>query len=84
MQLPEWPLGPLKGDSPMSDIKTTPRYQVGDKVRFVHGSRLVGSVMHVQGIHSPRGRILYEIYVPMDPEPLIMPAREEDIEKVDP
>jgi hypothetical protein len=67
----------------MPNLKTTPRYKVGDKVRLVRGTRLVGSVMHVQGTHSPSGRIIYEIYVPMEPEPLILPVEEDGIEKVE-
>jgi hypothetical protein len=61
----------------MSDIKTQPRYKIGDKVRLTGGTPLVGTVMEVQGIR----RILYRIYVPMDPEPLKFEVREDEIEK---
>jgi hypothetical protein len=66
----------------MPDLVKRPRYQIGDEVRFKHGARLVGRVMRARGTYSPTGHVLYEIYVPMSSEPLILPAREEDIEKV--
>jgi hypothetical protein len=62
----------------MPDIKTQPRFKVGDKVRARFGTRLVGTVMEVQGIR----RILYSVYVPMEPEPLKLLVREDEIEKV--
>jgi hypothetical protein len=61
----------------MPDIKTQLRYKVGDRVRARFGTRLVGTVMEVQGIQ----RILYSVYVPMEPEPLILLVREDEIEK---
>jgi hypothetical protein len=64
----------------MPEIEKQPRYQVGDKVRIIGPGRLTGSVMRVQGTHSPDGHILYTVYVPMDPEPLTWLVREEEIE----
>jgi hypothetical protein len=64
----------------MSDVKK-PRYQIGDEVRLAFGSRLVGRVMEVLNAPGGSGRVLYTLYVPMDPEPLIWPVREEEIEK---
>jgi hypothetical protein len=61
----------------MPDTESRPRYKIGDKVRLTGGTRLVGTVMDVQGIR----RILYRIYVPMDPEPLVFSVREDEIEK---
>jgi hypothetical protein len=45
---------------------------------------LRGRIMTVQGQFSSSGRILYRVYVPMDPEPLIFPVHEEEIEPVNP
>jgi hypothetical protein len=65
----------------MADSATVPLYQGGDKVSLKHGSHLVGSVMEVTRIRSRSGGVLYLIYVPMDPEPLIVPVSEDEIEK---
>ncbi|HEV3261220.1 MAG TPA: hypothetical protein VG013_30485 [Gemmataceae bacterium] len=65
----------------MPDLETHPRYKVGDKVRLTSGAPLIGTVTEVRGTHSPSGRILYRIRVPMSQEPLWLDVREEEIEK---
>jgi hypothetical protein len=45
-------------------------------VRLAFGDRLAGRVTEVHGIT----RILYRVYVPLEPEPLITEVREEEIE----
>ena len=67
----------------MAQLAKQPRYKIGDQVRAKHGSRLVGRVMYARGTYSLDGEVLYEVYVPMGPEPLIMLLTEEDIEKVE-
>ena len=55
----------------------TGQYQsVGGEIRF-RDTNKTGTVMEVQGIR----RILYRIYVPMNPEPLVFSVREDEIEK---
>jgi hypothetical protein len=56
------------------------RYKVGEKVRLRFWTHLAGTVMEVHGKPPPGGGLLYRIYIPMDPEPLIVEAREEEIE----
>jgi hypothetical protein len=67
----------------MAELVKYPRYKIGDKVRVKFGSRSVGLVSEARGTYSPTGHVLYTVYVPMDPEPLMMLLREEEIEKVD-
>jgi hypothetical protein len=72
----------LKGDVKMSDAGKTPLYKIGDQVRLTFGGRMVGRVMEVQPVPpGGTGNILYRIYIPMDPEPLIPLVRENEIEK---
>ncbi len=65
----------------MPDLETHARYKVGDAVRVKFGTRMIGTVMEVRGIHSPGGRILYSVHVPMSPEPLVLEVREDEVEK---
>ena len=65
----------------MPGLKTHPRYKVGDTVQVKIGTRMIGTVMEVRGIHSPSGRILYSVHVPMSPEPLVLEVREDEVEK---
>jgi hypothetical protein len=67
----------------MPELNPQPRYNVGDKVRVTSGARLVGTVTEVRGAGPPprSGRICYRVYVPMDPEPLMLEVRDEEIEK---
>ncbi len=39
--------------------------------------------MEVSGTHSQNGHILYSVYVPMSPEPLILLVREDEIESAE-
>lgn len=68
----------------MSAFEKNPpyKYKVGDQVRLKFPTQLIGRVMEMQGGHTPESHILYTIYVPMNPEPLIVPVREDEIEKV--
>jgi len=65
----------------MPGLANNAQYKVGDKVQLKYGTRLVGTVTEVQGTHSPSGRILYRVRVPMSPEPLMLAAREDELEK---
>jgi hypothetical protein len=72
----------LKGDVERPDTEKTPLYKIGDKVRLAFGERLAGRVMEVHAVPpGGSGRIRYRLYVPMDPEPLMLEVRESDIEK---
>lgn len=66
----------------MLELVKVPRYKVGDKVRVVFGARLVGIVTEARGTYSPTANVLYHVRVPMDPEPLLLLMREDEIEKV--
>ena len=65
----------------MPDLKKQPRFKVGDQVRLTFGTRLVGTVMEARGTYLPSGHILYRVYVPMEPEPLVLEVREDEVEK---
>jgi hypothetical protein len=57
------------------------QFQVGDKVRISFGARLVGTVTEVRVSPTQAGLVFYRVRVPMDPEPLWMEVREDEIEK---
>jgi hypothetical protein len=67
----------------MAELVKRPRFQVLDKVRLKHGSQFVGTIAEARGTYNPDGNVLYRVHVPMDPEPLYLLVREEDIEKVE-
>lgn len=67
----------------MPELLKHPRYKIGDKVRVKFGSRSIGLVSEARGTYSPTGHVLYTVHVPMDPEPLTMLLREEEIEKIE-
>ena len=67
----------------MPELLKHPRYKVLDKVRVKHGSRFVGTVTEATGTYRANGHVLYRVYVPMDPEPLLLLVTEEEIEKVE-
>ena len=67
----------------MAELVKRPRYDVLDKVRLKHGSRFVGTITEAHGTYNPDSHVLYRVYVPMDPEPLYLLVREEDIEKIE-
>ena len=65
----------------MPDLDKRAQYKIGDKVRLKGGDGLVGMVSEVHFARVPGARILYRVRVPMDPEPLWLEVREEEIEK---
>jgi hypothetical protein len=65
----------------MHDTKTVAICKIGDKVRLRYGARLIGTVTEVREPVTPDGHVRYRIRIPMDPEPLWAPVREEEIEK---
>ncbi len=67
----------------MADLPTPPRYKIGDRVRLVFGARLVGTVTEVTPALAPHAHTLYRVRIPMDPEPLWWPLRENEIEPAD-
>ncbi len=75
------PLAALKGDTAMPDLDTKSRYKVGDEVRLITGSRLVGRVTEVRRSSSQAARFLYRVRVVMNPEPLMLEVREDEVEK---
>ena len=68
----------------MPELVKRPRYQVLDKVQVKHGSRFIGTVTEARGTYQPDGQCLYRVYVPMEPESLLLLVTEEEIEKVEP
>jgi hypothetical protein len=65
----------------MPDLVKHPRYKVGDKVRLKEGTPFVGTVAEARGTYSPTGNVLYRVYVPLDPEPLYLLVREDEVEQ---
>jgi hypothetical protein len=66
----------------MSDLVKVPRFKVGDKVQLKHGTRLIGTVSEARGTYTSHGNVLYHVHVPMEPEPLLLLLRENEIDKV--
>jgi hypothetical protein len=64
----------------MAELVKHPRYRIGDQLqpRF-RGPRWVGTVTNARGTYSPTGHVLYNIRVPMDPEPVDLLLREEEV-----
>jgi hypothetical protein len=60
--------------------KYHPQYKLGDTVRVKVPARLVGTVTYVQYTPQGSGRALYQVRVPMDPEPLLMLLEEDEME----
>jgi len=64
----------------MPELVKHPRYKVGDRLQLKsRGPRWVGTVTEARGTYSPNGHVLYHVRVPMDPEPLFLLLREEDV-----
>jgi len=61
-------------------------FRVGDRVRFEFGSgKVIGKILEDHGPLGVRGRHLYRVELPMDPdEPYIAALSEDDIELVPP
>ena len=64
----------------MPDLQTGPRYRVGDRLQVRIGSPLVGTVTEVRYTPFGSGQVFYRLYVPMDPEPLMLEVREDEVE----
>jgi|GEM_PF-6054080 len=64
----------------MPELVKHPRYKVGDLLQLKsRGPRWVGTVVEARGTYSPTGHVLYNVRVPMDPEPLFLLVREEEV-----
>jgi hypothetical protein len=64
----------------MPELVKLPRYKVGDQLQLkLRGPRWVGTVTEARGTFSPDGHVLYRVRVPMDPEPLFLLVREEEV-----
>lgn len=59
-----------------------PKFKIGDKVRAKFEPSLPGLVAEIRRAVSPGRQHVYRVRVPMDPEPLWLEFRENDIEKV--
>lgn len=66
----------------MDELVKRPRYEVGDKVRLKFGTPFVGTITEARGTYSPTGHVRYRVHVQMDPEPLWLELREDEVEKV--
>lgn len=66
----------------MPELVKIPSYQIGDKVQMKFPTRFVGTIVEARGTYSPNGHVLYRVHIPMDPEPLFLELREEEIEKI--
>jgi hypothetical protein len=73
-------MGALAGDLEMAELLKHPRYRIGDQLqpRF-RGPRWVGTVTDARGSYSPTGHVLYNVRVPLDPEPVYLLLREEEV-----
>jgi hypothetical protein len=65
----------------MHGVEKGAKFKVGDKVRMPYGAFLVGTVSEVRVSPTQAGLVFYRVRVPMDPEPLWMEVREDEIEK---
>jgi hypothetical protein len=64
----------------MPELAKHPRFKVGDQLQLKsRGPRWVGTVTEARGTYSPNGHVLYHVRVPMDPEPLFLLVREEEV-----
>lgn len=64
----------------MPELAKHPRYKVGDQLQLKsRGLRWVGSVTEARGTYSPSGHVLYRLRVPMDPEPVFLLVREDEV-----
>jgi hypothetical protein len=64
----------------MPELTKHPRYKVGDQLQLKsRGPRWVGTVTEARGTYSPSGHVLYRVRVPMDPEPVFLLVREEEV-----
>jgi hypothetical protein len=64
------------------EIETAEWEQAGeayDNQLKSRGPRWVGTVTEARGTYSPNGHVLYRVRVPMDPEPLFLLVREEEV-----
>ncbi len=64
----------------MPQLAKRPRYKVGDQLQLnSRGPRWIGTVTEARGTYSPSGHVLYRVRVPMDPEPVFLLVREEEL-----
>jgi hypothetical protein len=64
----------------MPELAKRPLYKMGDRLQLkARGPRWVGTVTEARGTYSPNGHVLYTLRVPMDPEPLFLLVREEEV-----
>jgi hypothetical protein len=64
----------------MPELAKHPRYKVGDQLQLKsRGPRWIGTVTEARGTYSPNGHVLYRVRVAMDPEPLFLLVREEEV-----
>jgi len=64
----------------MPELAKHPRFKVGDQLQLKsRGPRWVGTVTEARGTYSANGHVLYHVRVPMDPEPLFLLVREEEV-----
>ena len=66
----------------MPELVKRPLYKVGDQVRIKLPSRWVGTITEARGSFHERGNVLYHVHIQLDPEPLWMELREDELEKV--
>ena len=64
----------------MPELVKRPRYKVGDQLQPTsRGPSWVGTVTDARGTYSSTGHVLYNLRVPMDPEPVFLLLREEEV-----
>jgi hypothetical protein len=66
----------------MSDRNTVAIYKIGDKVQLRFAGRLIGAVTEVREPMAPSEQVRYSIRIPMDPEPLWLEVRQDEVDKV--
>jgi hypothetical protein len=70
----------MRGEKKMPTLVKRPRYKIGDQIQPKYrGPRWVGMVAEARGTYSADGHVLYRIRVAMEPEPLFLLVREDEV-----
>jgi hypothetical protein len=64
----------------MPELAKHPLHKVGDRLQLKsRGPRWVGTVTEARGTYSSGGNVTYRLRVPMEPEPLFLMVREDEV-----
>ena len=62
----------------MATKKTSPLFQVGDRVKILH-SDWRGRIVEFRGPLGPRGMLIYRVRIPHKPKPTYIELREDQL-----